>query len=47
MLITAEAVQQDESPNFVKKFSLEIYDNKAFFEWNARGGKNIATARMM
>ena len=37
MLITAEAVQQDESPNFVKKFSLEIYDNKAFFEWNARG----------
>ena len=47
MLISAEAAEQYNTPNFINKFSLEIHSDKALIEWNARGNKHIATVTIV
>jgi hypothetical protein len=47
MMISAEAVEQYTTANFVKKFNLEIHNDKALLEWSSHGNKNIATVNIV
>ena len=47
MLISAKAVELYNTPNFVKKFNLEIHGDKALLKWSIQGNKNIATLNIV